>query len=161
VKLVSSKDQLKNTKNSTDSTYFRIINLIKPMINLYRPSLVSSLYFYSAWSQFHQTFSPSEKTPAHGIWQKIRRLISPTIYTKTVQPNLSNLWPKIRQICAPFAKMPFTKKKRRILRAKNSCANVDEIDPSTPLTYSTFTFFFVDTSGLVVVKSFLKFNTKV
>jgi hypothetical protein len=38
---------------------------------------------------FHQTFSSSKKMPAHGIVQKIRRLISPTI-SKTLQLKLPN-----------------------------------------------------------------------
>jgi hypothetical protein len=75
--------------------------------------------------RFHQTFSPSEKMPAHGVWRKIRHSISPTIYSKTVKPNLRQ---KIRQICAPFAKRRSPKKASNFARQK-SRKNVDEIDP--------------------------------
>jgi hypothetical protein len=78
----------------------------------------------TSWGRFHQTFSPSGKTPTHGVWQKIRRLISPTIYTKTVQPNLPNFRPNIRRICASFAKRHLPKKVSNL-----ALANIDEIDP--------------------------------
>jgi hypothetical protein len=64
---------------------------------------------------FHQTFSPSEKTPAHGVWQKIRRLISPTFYLK-------NLWLKIPENspnAVRHSPVAIRQKRHRILRAKN------------------------------------------
>ncbi len=53
------------------------------------------------WS-ISPNFSPSDKMPTHGIWWKNCRLISPTIYSKTVHPKLPNLWLKIRRMCVPF-----------------------------------------------------------
>jgi hypothetical protein len=34
---------------------------------------------------FAKLYLPSEKMPAHGVWQKIRRLISPTFYLKNLR----------------------------------------------------------------------------
>ncbi len=62
--------------------------------------------------QFHQTFLPSKKLLANCVWQK---------------KLLFNFTNKICQICGPFAKCGLPKR-RLILLAKNSRANVDEID---------------------------------
>jgi hypothetical protein len=74
------------------------------------------------WGQFHQTFLPNKKLPAHGV----QRIICHSISYKKL---------RAKSYRSKFAKsvhhLPnaVCQKRRRILHAKNSRKNVDEIDP--------------------------------
>ncbi len=70
----------------------------------------------------YQTFSPSKKLLAHGVWQKICHSISSIkSKAKITGQNLKNLCANCQTLSA--------KKRRWILHTKNSRSNVDEIDP--------------------------------
>jgi len=76
---------------------------------------------------FTKLCSTSKKTPAHRVWQKICRLISPTKF----KPNMCA---EICQICVPFAKRHLpNSKSTEFFQQKNtgkkfglklSCANM-------------------------------------
>ncbi len=86
--------------------------------------------------QFHQTFSPSEKLPTHGVCQKNCCSISLIFkwaakFARDVSWNLPNL-------CA-IHRMPFAKKGvESFARKKKLRANVDEIDPWFTHLFSVF-----------------------
>jgi hypothetical protein len=84
--------------------------------------------------QFHQTFSPSEKLPTHGVWQKNCRSISPIFSAAKFAQDVSCNSPNLCAIC----QMSLPKKASNLARAKKSYSNVDEIDPWFTHLFSVF-----------------------
>jgi hypothetical protein len=50
------------------------------------------------------------------------------------QSSKAKIWTKFAKLCTPFAKCHSPEKVSNLVRAKNSCANVDEIDPRSVYT---------------------------
>ncbi len=66
-----------------------------------------------SWGQFHQTFLPSEKLSAHGVWRKIQCSISPKKLKAKIKRSKF-----AKSVChSPNA---VCQKRRQILQAKNS-----------------------------------------